>query len=242
MPIGETFMSILRELINLQENADDIKVVKSNEPLELADIVEYFPSKHKAVLDKLWGTERLTWHGKKFFDENNLGDAYVDAEEAVDAVFNDVRVDGGITISPVFKSGFPELDFDPDTVEWEVEFDKNDKQEVYLGYDPKTDKLYMGFDVWIDESVYNEAFDEQFERIVGERFDDENKVHQEIARETWEKYNKSMQGFYGIIFEITHDDAAEELPQFTNPGGFYGGDSYKEFKRQYPNVIDLRLD
>jgi hypothetical protein len=241
-------MSILRELIKLQENADDIKVVKSNEPLELSDIVEYFPSKHTAVLDKLWGTERLTWHGKKFFDANNLGDVYVEAEDAVDAVIGDVSIDAGITLSPVYRSNLPELDFDPDTIEWQSKIGKNDKQEVYLGYDPKTDKLYMGFDAWIDEQDYNDAFDEQFERIVGERFDDENKVHEAIAEETWKKYTKSKQSFYGIIFEISYDegsnsiDEALELPQFTNPGGFYGGDCYGEFKRQYPNVIDLRLD
>lgn len=239
-------MSILKELLGTLLENDEMpkKPVKT---VELDDIVKFFPGHHEAAIRKLWGTERLTWHGKKFFEGEELGDVYIEAEDAVDAVIQDVKVDGQITLSPVYRSGLPELEFEDDFVEWEITFGKQDKQEVYLGYDPETDKLYMGFDAWANEQDYNDAFDDEFKRIVGEEFDYENEVHAAIAQQAWEAYQKGKLGFYGIIFEISIDkssnmiDEAEELPEFTNAGGFYRG-VYTQFKSRYPHVLDLRLD
>jgi len=45
---------------------------------------------------------------------------------------------------------------------------------------------------------------------------------------------------------VTYDDgdmSAEEMPQLTAAGGFYGSDStYKQLKRAVPGLVDIRLD
>ena len=236
-------MKILRELLAIQKPQSFLAEEKE---VELSDIIEYFPTQHKNAIQQLWGTDRLTWHGKKFFSGDELGDAYEEIEGAAKAILPDVEVDAQLTIEPVYKSGVQEMDFDPESLEWKVKFEKDDVQEVYLGYDPKSDKMYIGFDAWADEAAFNEEMETSFEAITGEEYDYENEAHAAVFQKAWDNYQKAKMGMWGIVFEVTYDDgdmSAEEMPQLTAAGGFYGSDStYKQLKRAIPSLVDIRLD
>ena len=234
-------MQLLKELLSLQESPDV--------PVELKDIIKAFPQNHGKAIAKLWGTRRLVWHGMRFFDHDELGEAYKKAEDAVEEYMaaEDVKVDLSLELDAAKLVYDNEEDSDAPghaTIEWEAEVDFNDCQEVYLGYDPKKDKLYIGFDAWGNsdaEEAFNDAFEDAFEEATGTKFDDDNEEHQELHQEIWDQYVKM--GFFGLIFEITdmHGDFSAEEAMAPMNGGFYRG-TYKTFKRNHPNVIDLRLD
>lgn len=232
-------MSILKELLGL---SDPDMLFEANVPIELADIVKYFPKHHGKALEKLWGGNRLVWHGKRFFDDDGLGAAYTEAVEAAKAYVEDgYNTDVNLDIhGEVDGKEFH------DTMSWDVEFDLDDGQECYLGYDPKKDALYIGFDVGTKngDDEFNQAFDKTFEDATGALYDEENPEHEQIFSAAWKKYNSSNYGFWGLLFEINIDSngnmTAEEAFQ-SMPGGFYK-ELFKIFKRSHPSIIDLRLD
>ena len=228
-------MSILKELLGL---TDPDMLFEANVPIELADVIKHFPKHHEKALSKLWGGQRLVWHGMPFFGDNELGEAYTKAEKAAEAYIEDgYNADANIDFDGEVDGA--EIS---DTVTWDVTFDKNEKQECYLGYDPKRDKLIIGFDAWANEEDFNEAWDKAFEGAVGEEFDSDNPEHEAIFKRAWDEY-KDGYGFWGLCFEISFNggemEAEEALPPMTN--GFYKG-TYKLLKQQNPNIVDLRLD
>lgn len=228
-------MSILKELLSLTEPN---VLFEAEVPIELKDVIAAFPKHHTKALEKLWGGKRLVWHGKRFFDDGDLGPAYVEAEQAAEAYI----ADGYNTDANIDISGTVDGEENHGTVTWDVAFDKDEKQECYLGYDPTSDKLYIGFDAWSSEEEFNEAWDKEFEDTFGEPFDHENEEHAAIFKEAWDEYNTGF-GFWGLVFEITYDGnemtAEEALPPMM--GGFYKG-TMRLFKQQHPHVVDLRLD
>jgi hypothetical protein len=229
-------MSILKELLGL---TDPDMLFEADVPVELKDVIAAFPKHHGKALEKLWGGKRLVWHGKRFFDDDELGAAYIEAEKAAEAYIED----GYNTDAHLDISGTIDGEDYSDSMTWDVQFEKDEKQECYLGYDPKSDKLYIGFDAWASEEEFNSAFDKAFEDMTGEEHDMDNEEHQAIFHEAFEAYKELGFGFWGLIFEITMEGdemvAEEALPPMTN--GFYKG-TYKLFKQQHPNVVDLRLD
>lgn len=227
-------MSIIRELIKLHDPM--IGIMEADAPVELKAVIDAFPKQHGKALQKLWGGRRLVWHGMKFFDDNELGEAYVKAEGAAEAYINDgYNTDVNMDIQGP--------DGDVESLSFDAEFgdqEGGERQECYLGYDPKTDKLYIGFDAWTGEENFNEAFDKAFEEAHGTDHDPDDEEHAAVFKEAWDEYQSEGYGFWGIVFEIDRDFTAEEaLPPM--PGGFYKG-TYKLFKQQHPNVVDLRLD
>lgn len=230
-------MKILKELLGLT-NPD--MVFEAEVPVELSAIVQAFPKHHEKAFQKLWGGKRIVWHGKRFFDDGDLGPAYKEAEKAAEEyIKNGYNTDANLDISG-------EVDGEEyhDTVIWDVQFSDDEKQECYLGYDPKRDTLFIGFDAWADEGEFNDAFDKAFEEMTGEEYNMENDEHQKIFNEAWEEYKTAGYGFWGLIFEISIDANGEmTAEEALSPmlGGFYKG-MFKLFKQQNPNVIDLRLD
>lgn len=238
-------MSILKELTTYEylleapSVAIDIKKLFTDVP----------PKTSAAALKKLWGSQHLSWHGKRFFDDGELGPAYVQAEEAAreylsngeeDKIIGDVMVD----LSPIKGELADDVDYD-----YEYEFnatfedDESTLQECYLGYDPKRDVLYIGFDAWSTDEDFNKEWDDKFKEASGIKFDQDDPKHEKILDAAWKMYHTKQMGFYGFIFEIT-DSGGSMKAEMAHPpmtGGFYGG-MYKMFKSQNPNVIDLRLD
>lgn len=232
-------MQLLKELLSLQESPDV--------PIELKDIINAFPRQHGKAISKLWGTRRLVWHGMRFFDHKTLGEAYTKSEEAVEEYMD--REDLNVELSFQLDASKIVVDNDEDDdapghadVEVTQTLDYHDMQECYLGYSPKKDKLYIGFDAYSsDENAFTEAFEKAFEEATGLHFDDSNEEHQEVYTDVWHEYSES--GAYGVIFEITdfHGVFDAEPAMAVMPGGFYRG-TYAKFKRTHPDVVDLRLD
>lgn len=225
-------MSILKELLELNPA---YLVLEGAPPIEISKIITLYPqAKLKDALDRLWGTTSIAWHGKRFFDHNELGPAYQEAEDAAIEIIEDnytaecnLDIDGNID----------GVDFS-ETVSWEAEI--TDQQECYLGYDVKTDKLYIGFDAWTSEDEFNTAFDKAFEGAVGVEYNSDDEEHVEVYNRAFKEYKSENLGFFGLIFEVDSSGrAVDSLPPMA--GGFYKG-TYRLFKSQHPNVIDLRLD
>jgi hypothetical protein len=238
-------MSILKELTTYEylleapSVAIDIKKLFNDVP----------PKTSAAALEKLWGSQHLSWHGKRFFDEGDAGPAYVQAEEAArkylaDGDLDDIIGDVTVDLSPIKDELADDVDY-----QYEYEFnavfenDESTLQESYLGYDPKRDVLYIGFDAWSIDEDFNNGWDAKFEEASGIEFDNDNPLHEKILDTAWKMYHTKQMGYYGLVFEIT-DTSGSMKAEMAHPpmtGGFYGG-MYKMFKSENPNVIDLRLD
>lgn len=88
--------------------------------------------------------------------------------------------------------------------------------------------------------MFNDAWDDAFKDALGEEFNHDNEEHAKLYDRAWKEYKSEAYGFWGLVFEVNKDFLCEEAhPPL--PGGFYH-DLYDEFKRQHPNVVDLRLD
>jgi hypothetical protein len=223
--------TILQELLTLLEE----------KPIELRDVLEYFPKHHGKALEKLWGGSRLMWHGDRFFANNELGPAYEHSlNAATEFMKNDYETNVNMDIE--------DSEGDVQSMEFDVHFNPEDGQECYLGYSPKHDTLLIGFDIGVSEDEFNEAFDNAFKEHHGEEHDMDHEDHQKIFSKVWEDYKRQKYNFWGVLFEITHGDnsqyvAEEAFPPM--PGGFYGGGPngmYQQVKRHYPDVVNLRLD
>jgi hypothetical protein len=218
-------MSILQELMTLLEE----------KPIELHDVIKYFPKHHGKALSKLWGGTRLMWHGDRFFGDGDLGPAYHKALEAAEKYMKD-----GYNTEVQMEVEGP--DGDSEEMNIDVQFKDEEPQECYLGYSPKYDKLYIGFDCGVSESDFNDEFDRAFEQAHGESNDIDNEKHAAIFNKVWEDYKREKYSFWGLIFEITHDGEKYQAEEFLppDPGGFYHK-MYRHLRSMHPDIVDLRL-
>jgi hypothetical protein len=193
---------------------------------EIKDLVTNFPSKHGKALQKMWGKSgALLYKGQPLFKDGSLGAAYEGAMEAAE------KMQGRTVATSLYFDGSSN----------DVELEVDEMQEVYLGYDKKQDKLYIGYDVWLNDESVEREFDKSFEDITGDRFDADNDEHSKIFRD-W-RNSKDYPGFSGFLFELSSKDGKTfkaDLIQDSSGGfykGIYGG---HEFKRL--GLVDLRLD
>lgn len=197
--------------------------------VEVSEVVKgRKPEIAKKYLRAMWGKPRLAYHGMPFFGSG--GTAYDHINDAVKAAIDQgFEVDVSIDVQGTDSVDMDELNYQA-TID--------DQQEVYLGYDPRDDTLYVGIDAWLREEDFNEAWEREFKNATGEQFDDENDEHQKVFQSAWREY-KDM-GFYGILFKLSKDldDVEEEL---VIPGGFYAG-IYRGHSLKRMGLIDLRLD
>jgi len=249
-------MKLLQELLSLNE--------APNVPIELEKLgKKAVQSGDKSQMDflqsmarKHWGGANLMWHGMRFFDQDgDTGPAYDKSIAAVEEAFDvdDIKAESSMYLNAnnyvaQQHSGGDEHDDDMPPgeaeIEWEETFYFKECQEVYIGYSPKRDKLYVGFDAWGNDEEFNNAFDKAFEEATGEEHNLDKEEHDELYREVWKEYTDGKMGFYGLLFEITDHNGEfhAELAYDPMQGGFYRG-VYKIFKRnEGADVIDLRLD
>jgi hypothetical protein len=217
-------------------------------PLELRDVVKFFPNTYKKVMSMKWGMDHpgtLQYHGHPFFTKDDEGkSAYDHAEEAVDGVLDeDFRIEVNLTMDlDEFEPSDDNDGMQYDTHDFSFDCEVSDKQEVYLGYSPQEDALYIGYDTWIREEEFNEAWDREFQNATGEMFDPDNASHDAVFQKVWKKFRDDM--FFGMLFRVVERNGrwmAEEhfAPQ---PGGFYKG-IYRGLSSFHSlDLIDLRLD
>lgn len=246
-------MKLLAELLTLHEGEVPVelekwgrKIATSSPPNKKSNLAFL-----NQLLKKHWGNTRLTWHGERFFDEDGLGPVYTKAEAACTQFIEDGYK---INYEDTFQVDVQHPDNDSDDtydssshdveINFEVEIDTRYMQETYLGYSPKRDKLYIGFDAdpkGLDEE-FNTEWDKAFEEATGVAYDHDDEEHQAEYEKAWRSFNEGG-SLYGLLFEITNYNGDYHVEEAWPPsrGGFYKH-TYRDFKAQHPDVIDLRLD
>ena len=203
-------------------------------PIELKDLIKYFPGNYAKAIQKMWGKDRLVYNGMKFFDGGELGEVYDKALEAIEAWVKDE--DNKVPMSLSIPDG-DELGM----VEFEYDAAVDDVQEVYVGYRPESDELYIGVDAWLDENDFNESWDREFKKATGQEYDEEDEQHSALFHDAWKKY--TSMGGYGILFHISFSPSGvcEANVELESQGGFYRGvRAMSPFKSL--GLVDIRLD
>lgn len=203
-------------------------------PIELKDLIEYFPGNYAKAIQKMWGKDRLVYKGMKFFDKGGLGEVYDKALEAIDEWYRDEdnKVNVYLPIPDGDNLGM---------TEFEYEASVESLQEVYVGYRPEGDRLYIGVDAWLDENDFNDEWDRKFKSETGKEYNEEYEDHSALFHDAWKKYT-NMRG-YGILFHVTFSSggAAEVEVELESQGGFYGGvRKMSPFKSL--GLVDVRLN
>jgi hypothetical protein len=201
-------------------------ILKSDAPIEIHDLVKNFPNTHKKALEKLWGGKHLVFKGKTLFDHDDFGPAYRSAIKAAEKT----------------QKRDLELKFRFRGADASTDVEISEMQEVYLGYDEAQDKLFIGFDAWLDDEAIEKVFDDLYQEAEGEKFDVDSNEPKFV--DAWREFmNKEGSGFWGLLFELESSDGANFTADLVHDkaGGFYRGiyrtPSFKQLK-----LIDLRLD
>lgn len=200
-------------------------------PLELKDLVKYFPNNYKRAVNTVAKAGRLTFGGMEVFEKggNNgpaLERAIAECEQFLKDKDNtvDVNIDMDGTVADIDEHG---------TVTGDYPLDQFNL--VYTGYTVRGDNLVLGFDVWLDEEIFNQDWDEQFEKTFGEEFDMEDPKHEKIfkkAHKEWQSFS-----FMGVMLEV--DEAfSVSMDSMPLPDGFHKG---LERMRSRMGLIDFDL-
>ena len=216
-------MKLLQELLELPNQLLEAELddIKSSGAVEIKDLIKAYPNNYKKHLEKLWGTEFLTYKGQKLFSGgHDIGPVYDGAIKASEAAMKKVRI--------------PLEILDEEGNDTEIDCNIDGSQECYLGYKESSDQLYIGYDCWLDEESWNE-----WARV----FDDSDPKIEKGLDKSWKDFNKKT--FIGMLFELTTTNgktfkAEEDDSQDSRKGfyqGTYNGHNFKRLK-----LIDLRLD
>lgn len=214
----------------------ELKLVEAAEqapagPIELKDLIKYFPGNYAKAIQKMWGKDRLVYNGMKFFDDGKLGEAYDKATDAVEATMkeSDFTAPVSLHLPDGDALGMTEFEYDAHI---------ESSQEVYLGYSSEHDQLFLGVDAWLDENDFNEEWDRKFKADTGVSYNEDEEDHSALFHDAWKKYTNM--GGYGILFELSKDLHHAE-PVIFSQGGFYRGvckdPQFKRFQ-----LVDVRLD
>jgi hypothetical protein len=218
----------------------------TDKPLELRDIIKFFPNTYARVMKAKWGGGQLVFHGHPFFSArsgtHSLGSAYEGAEGAVDLILaDDYRIEVPVTMDlrPLKSILNSKKNIEP-SYDFMFEATISDKQEVYLGYSPSDDSLYIGYDMWINDGEFNEAWDHEFRSATGVDYDPENPEHEAVFNSVWQKQRDNM--FFGGLFHVTeHYNKWNATEVQITSGGFYKGIYRTPFFRNL-DLVDLQLD
>lgn len=200
---------LLRELLEEKNTLD------KNKTYEIRDVVEFFPKGKEKLLRKFWGFDGgLTYKGQLLFTKGDLGPAYEGADKAAEKYIND-------------PDKFYVMVYN------KLEIPAHDAQECYLGYDPKDNSLWIGYDVWLDEETFNQEFDKAYPR---------EDVEGKVFKEAWEEFKNA---FTGVLLPLKSTDGKKfkvvASKTIERPGGFYSG-IYNRNDTKKLGLIDLRLD
>jgi hypothetical protein len=200
--------------------------------IELQDLVKNFPNTYTKAVVTLAKSGRLTFGGKQVFTKSGeYGPALEQAVASAEALLKDK--DTTVDVNIEMDGSVADID---EHAHHNADFPVDEFQEVYAGYSPRENKLVIGFDVWLDEEIFNQDWDKNFEDTFGEDFDHSNPAHEKIFNKAHKEFQKTS--FMGIAVEVNESDVAKmDMSPFS--GGFYQG-AYPELRRL--KLIDLRLD
>lgn len=202
-----------------------------DDPVELKDVVKYFPSQHKKAIKAFAKTGRLTFGGQQVYDEGGApGEGLDEAIHVAKRFLEHEKVE----VTVMFDLAGTDLEMKSrDMSHWEFDAEVTDSTEVWVGYNTKTDDLLIGFDAWVGEDAFNEEWDQQWDKTFDEPFDMDNEEHEKVYDRAWKKYSQNV--FYGAVVEINSNmHAGMDMDLMEN--GFFRG-TYKLLKKD--NILEL---
>ena len=192
---------------------------------DLEELAKTFknPVELKKHVQKLWGSKHMTFKGQEFFSGNSFGPVYNGALKTGEKELKNYKFEAELELKGEFYSANLEVD---------------DQQEVYLGYDPKDDKLYIGFDIWVRDEGLETAFEEMYQ----DAFDEEINDSSEEFHQRFKEFQDDNGIFYGALIELNSQDGKKFTGDVvaTEKDGFYKGIYNKTLKSL--KLVDLRLD
>lgn len=215
-------MDLLKELHNLYEAE-----IPGTGLVEIKDVVENFPTKARKAILALLKTERLAINGLPFLANSDndviykLGDKLKDEKFSTTLNFEAPYGDYNISV-----------EYEDDTI------DIRDSQMDYLGYDPRTNTLKAGYDIFIDESLFNEEWDKEFKNETGEEFDSDSPGHQEAFDHAWQQY-LDYRAFLIVTVKVDDNGEIDIVDDEIGEGRLYPK-GYQLMKAQ--GVVDVILD
>lgn len=210
-----------------------------SEPIELKEIAKFYPKKAREAILALGRKGRVLYKGEPLFSPT--GGISVLYENAIDA--------GTEYLKNVELERSVPMDIEVDDEVWdsyEYESRVDDSQEVYLGYRAADDCLYIGYDVWLEENDFNDNWDKQFKKYLGEEFDHENEQHAKIFDKAWKYF---INHGFSVLFKLTYAQNAqfkahEELrsDHISDKAGMFYEGIYRTSAFKSMGLVDIRLD
>lgn len=224
-------MSLLKELLGIAEAA-------STEPVDITALADRSPKYLEQYVHALsaQNENRLTYKGKSIF-----GEIYNKLEEAGQAFLKKEELEISVQIDSSVIEQIGGTDWDS----YDYVAAVDDANEVYLGYSPSEDALYIGFDCWLSEDDFNDNWDKAFKDNVGVSYDDEDPLHEKLLSKTWKAYlNQKNNASYllrysagNLSVEMSSEDSMVSKPSQLFYSIIYGSQRFKALK-----LVDLRLD
>lgn len=219
----------IKELLQINEEKQEAP----SGPIELKDIAKYFPKNAQKAVNKMIETDRLVYDGKNIMD-----DLYSIIEKAAKkSIDRDLEADVSVHFSDEWEGEDDSVvEFDIDEVSVQI----SDTQEVYLGYYPKGDFFVMGFDAWMNEEDFWQKVESEAEK---QGVDVDSDQWQTAANKLWKKVRDDQGMHVRVEVEVTNGKA--KVRNTDSGGGVWYGSKYSgygEVKKQYPDLLDIRLD
>ena len=219
-------MKLIRELARISE-------AEEQKDVDVVDIVKNFPSNHKKAIKILWGQERLTFNGLSFFGKGGIYDqlpkavsqfcnsrsysgigVYVDFGEYAD---NEIYVDYADTTDPE-KVG----------------------QEVYMGYNPTSGELIVGYDTSLDEEVFNEEFEKQWKKTYNTPHDYDDPKQAKAYNVGWKEWQE-LRPYVAFSLTVENNVVKVKDEEAQDTDSFYSGGLH-DLRNSMRSLINLRLD
>ena len=209
-------MKLLKELLNMSENSG----LASAGPVDLGDVIRYFPSKSEKAINALAKSGRLTFGGLQAFDDGEYGQAIKQAIQTAEEYLKggnatidvDVHIEG--TVDGRYEDEYETTDYPID-----------DFEQVAVGY-TLAGNIAVGYDFFLDENIFNDDWDSQFLVVFGTRFDLENPEHREVFNKAWAKWKDTA--YRSVMIEI--DNTFRQTNLQTYDGPFHDAIRNREFR------------
>lgn len=201
--------------------------------IELSELKEYFPNTYKKAVKSLAKSGRLVWNGAQVFTKSgDYGPALENAVAEAEQFLNDRDT----TIDVTLELDGAVADIDEHST-FTSDYPVNENQEVYVGYDTRNNTMLVGFDVWLDEEIFNQDFDREFEETFGEDFNMGDADHEKIFNNVHTQFKE--EAFHGVLVAVS---VQGKLRMDIALGrGFYKG-IYNSKVRSFSDTADFRLD
>lgn len=177
---------------------------------ELRVLAKTFPNTWRKMVAHLVGKKhKLKYGGFDIYDETGYGPAIDGLTHAFRKEVEHSKVQAPIHFNVLGK-----------TVEDMLAV--REVNLVAIFYDVSEDRILLGYDAWLDENGFNDAFDAHFEQHTGEVFDYDNDEHREVYEDAAKDFNAL--GMTGLLISGNYDGMKPILDvELEAPKGFFKG-------------------